>query len=90
MTASGIERKVDDVEVVTVPYGELSMEALQGVAEAFVLREGTEYGERPYTLEQKVRHVISQLERGEAVIVCEPRSGSVDIILQRDTRTKSD
>lgn len=87
---TSVERKDDDVETITVPYGELSTEALQGLAEAFVLREGTEYGERPYTLEQKVRHVVAQLERGEAVIVCEPRSGSVDIVLQREADMKSD
>ena len=31
---------------VAVPHTELSPEALQGVIEAFVLREGTDYGDR--------------------------------------------
>lgn len=74
----------DPRETVLVPYGELSPEALRGLAEAFVLREGTEYGERSYSLEQKVQHVIGQLERGEAVIVCEPNLGAVDIVLKRE------
>ncbi len=85
---SEVGRNGDEVETVIVPHGELSSAALQGLAEAFVLREGTEYGERPYTLQQKVRHVLNQLERGEAVIVCEPSSGSVDIVLQRAVRPK--
>ena len=73
-------------EAVVAPFGELSAEALQGLAEAFVLREGTEYGEQPYSLEQKVHHVVGQLERGEAIIVCEPNSGNVDIVLKREVR----
>ncbi len=87
---TGIEQKNDADQAVRVPYGELSPEALQGLAEAFVLREGTEYGEHSYSLEQKVQHVIGQLERGEAVIVCESNSGAVDIVLKRNvSRDKS-
>ena len=81
---TGFSQKDDPGEAVLVPYGELSTEALRGLAEAFVLREGTEYGERSYSLEQKVQHVIGQLELGEAVIVCEPNSGAVDIVLKRE------
>ena len=83
-------RKDDDVKFITIPHSRLTAEALEGLEEAFVLREGTEYGERPYTLEQKVRNVVSQLERGEAVIVCEPRTNSVDIVLQREISLKRD
>jgi uncharacterized protein len=53
---------------------------LQAVVESFVLREGTEYGERDFTLSEKVAHVIGQLERGEAQIVFEAQSQSVDIV----------
>jgi hypothetical protein len=69
---------------VEIPHGELSEDALRGVAEAFVLREGTDYGEQAYTLEQKVVHVLGQLERGEAAIVYDPRSSGIDIVLRRD------
>ena len=87
---TGFEQKDGADQAVLVPYGEVSAEALQGLAEAFVLREGTEYGEHSYSLEKKVRHVIDQLERGEAVIVCEPNSGAVDIMLKRElSRAKS-
>jgi len=64
-----------------VPYTELSEEALRGVLESFVLREGTEYGERDFSLEQKVAHVIRQLRRGEAQIVFDPDSETIDIVL---------
>lgn len=71
---------MDSPEPVIIPHRELSTDALRGVIESFVLREGTEYGERDYSLEEKVRHVTRQLERGEAQIVFDPSSESVDIV----------
>ena len=65
---------------VSIPYKELSAEALQGVLESFVLREGTDYGEREFTLEQKVAHVMRQLERSEVRIIFDPNTQSVDIV----------
>jgi uncharacterized protein len=80
----------EDHDPVEVPFGELSADALRGVAEAFVLREGTDYGERPYSLREKIAHVLAQLERGEAAILYDPRSASVGIVsrgeLARRTR----
>lgn len=66
-------------EPVIVPYTELAPETLQRLVESFVLREGTDYGEREFTLEQKVMHVIRQLERAEAEIVFDPNTETVDI-----------
>lgn len=66
---------------VAVPHGELSPEALRGVIEAFVLREGTDYGERDVPFEDKVEQVMRQLERGEAQIVFEPADSTVTIAL---------
>lgn len=65
---------------VLVPHTAIAADALQGLVEAFVLREGTEYGERDYSLEQKVAHVMRQLERGEAFVVWDPNTESVDIL----------
>ncbi len=70
----------DDVQdPVAIPHTELSADALRGVVESFVLREGTDYGERDFSLEQKVAHVIRQLERGEARVMFDPNSETVDI-----------
>ena len=68
---------------IVVPHDDLSEDALRGVIESFVLREGTDYGEREFVLEQKVAHVLHQLIRGEARIVFDPASGSVDIVRAR-------
>ena len=70
-------------EAIVVPYHEPSPDALRGVLESFVLREGTEYGEREISLEQKVADVMRQLERGEAQIVFNAALQSVDIIVSQ-------
>jgi uncharacterized protein len=66
-------------EPIVVPHTELAADLLRAVIESFVLREGTDYGEREFSLEDKVSHVIGQLKRGEAQIVFDPESQSVSI-----------
>ena len=68
-----------ETEPMKVPYKQLSAQALRGVIEAFVLREGTDYGEE-YTLEEKVAHVMAQLRAGEVEIVFDPDSETTNII----------
>ena len=67
-------------ESVTVPYAELAADLLHAVVESYVLREGTDYGEREFSLEEKVAHVISRLKRGEAQIVFDPETETVSIV----------
>jgi len=79
----------EDATPVAVPHTELSPDALQGVIESFVLREGTEYGERDFTLEEKRTHVLLQLQRGEAQIMFDPQSQSVDIVVTQKPGARS-
>jgi uncharacterized protein len=67
---------------VEIPHTELSPEALRGVLEAFVLREGTDYGAREYSLDEKVAHVLRQLERREARIMFDPGTESVTLVVK--------
>jgi uncharacterized protein YheU (UPF0270 family) len=67
-------------EPVVVPYTELAADLLHAVVESFVLREGTDYGEKEFSLEAKVAHVIGQLKRGEARIVFDPETETVSIM----------
>jgi uncharacterized protein len=64
---------------VVVPYGELAADLLHAVVESYVLREGTDYGQKEFSLEDKVSHVISRLKRGEAQIVFDPETESISI-----------
>ncbi len=63
-----------------IHHAELSGEALRGVVESFVLREGTDYGEREYSFDQKVAHVLARLARGDAQIMFDPDSETVHIV----------
>jgi uncharacterized protein len=67
-------------EPVAVPHEALSPAALRGLIEAFVLREGTDYGAREVAFETKVAQVAAQLQAGEVQIWFDPGSNSVDII----------
>lgn len=62
-----------------IVWTELSDEALAGIIETFVLREGTDYGPREHDLAAKCLAVRRQLEAGEAEIDFDPASGTVDI-----------
>jgi uncharacterized protein YheU (UPF0270 family) len=67
---------------VEVPYTDLAADLLHAVVESFVLREGTDYGEKEVSLEDKVAGVIGQLKRGEAKIVFDPGSESISIVVR--------
>jgi len=75
-----VEFRRAPAEGIAVPYTELSAEALRGVIEGFILREGTDYGEREVSHEAKIRHVLAQLEAGDAQIWFDPDTSSVDIL----------
>ncbi|MEZ5460002.1 MAG: YheU family protein [Steroidobacteraceae bacterium] len=70
----------ESAPAVIVPHDALSPEALRGVVEAFVLREGTDYGEREASFESKIGDVLRQLQRGEADIVFDPDTETVGIV----------
>lgn len=72
----------DAPQPVEVPYTDLSADLLHAVIESFVLREGTDYGEKEFSLEDKVARVISQLKKGEAKIIFDPQSESVTIVVR--------
>ncbi|MBI1910680.1 MAG: YheU family protein [Deltaproteobacteria bacterium] len=63
-----------------VPFRMLSEDALNGLIEEFVTREGTDYGQTEYSLEKKALVVRRQLETGKAVIVFDEETGTCNII----------
>jgi uncharacterized protein len=69
-----------------IPYQQLSADTLQGLIEAFVLREGTEYGEQDISLSEKVEQVKHQLQADQLVILYSELHESVDIITKQQWR----
>ncbi|MEJ2415520.1 MAG: YheU family protein [Exilibacterium sp.] len=67
-----------------IPYTELSPEALQGLIEVFITREGTDYGEEEISLAEKVRQVRLQLQRGDVVIAFDVETETVNILSRRE------
>ena len=69
-----------------IPYQQISPEALQGLIEEFITREGTDYGEVEFSLTQKVKQVEQQLARGDIVIAFDVSTESVSILTKHDAR----
>jgi uncharacterized protein len=62
-----------------IPHQMRSPEALHGVIEAFVTREGTDYGIQDVSLATKVWQVQQQLDAGTAVMVYDEGTESCTI-----------
>jgi uncharacterized protein len=65
---------------VSVPHTALEADVLRAVIESFVLREGTDYGERELSLDEKFARVLRLLEGGAARIVFDPETQTVAIL----------
>ena len=62
-----------------IPHRLLSADALRGVIEAFIMREGADYGIQEVALTTKVCQVQHQLDAGTAVLVYDEASDSCTI-----------
>jgi len=58
--------------VIAIPYQRLSADALDAILEDFVGREGTDYGDYSYSLEDKKFQVLAQLKSGQATLLFDP------------------
>lgn len=69
-----------------IPHEQISADALQGLIEEFITREGTDYGETEVSLAQKVVQVKRQLDRGDVVIAFDSATESVSILTKNDAK----
>ena len=67
-----------------IPVNKLSPEALQGIINEFISRDGTDYGEMEVTPETIFRHVKQKLERGSAVLIFDDEAETTNIFLAND------
>lgn len=74
------------MERIEIPFDLLTRDALRGLIEEFVSREGTDYGQGEYSLQAKSASVRRQLEAGKAVIVYDPATESCNIVLKDELR----
>ncbi len=67
-----------------IPVDKLSPEALQGVIEEFISRNGTDYGEIEASTDTKFRQVKQNLENGLAVLIFDDETETTNIFLADD------
>lgn len=57
---------------VVLPLNQLSPEALYGLLEELVTRDGTDYGDQELSLDTKIRQLQASLQRGDAEVLFDP------------------
>jgi uncharacterized protein YheU (UPF0270 family) len=67
-----------------VPHTQLDPGTLQNLLEEYATRDGTDYGEREVSLDDKVSSLRRQLVSGEVVIWFEPGEESINLVLAED------
>ena len=72
------------MDFVEIPPESMSREALDGLIEEFVTRDGTDYGIEECALEMKKSAIMSQIDRRDVVIVFDPQSQTCNIIAKEE------
>jgi uncharacterized protein len=72
-----------------IPHHRLSQDALQGLIEEFVTKDGTDTGYTDGSLEGSVEMVMRQLIRGDVVIVYDGATESANIVPKKEVRAIS-
>ena len=73
------EDKKKEMPIVVSPE-QLSEEALSGIIENFILREGTDYGMVEVSYEKKAQQVRRQIEKGDIKIIFDQTTESVSLL----------
>lgn len=76
----------DEPKYVEVPHATLSVDALDGLVDEFITREGTDYGPREHTFDEKRTSVLRLIKAGTVVIVFDPESESTTLVRKDDLR----
>ena len=70
--------------MIAIPSSRLSSELLEAIIQSYVLREGTDYGDREVPLETKIVQVKQQIDRGQVIIVFDEDSQSCNLLSRQD------
>ncbi|MDX1492344.1 MAG: YheU family protein [Pseudohongiellaceae bacterium] len=63
-----------------IPYQSLEKDTLKAILEEFISREGTDYGDHEYSMEQKLAQLYTQLERGHIGISFDPNTETCTLV----------
>ena len=70
----------DEAGVIEVPFQQSSEDALLGLLEEYVSRDGTDYGDVEASLQVKTQQVRNMLQSGKAIILFDPLQQSCHIV----------
>jgi len=65
-----------------IPYTELSSDALQGLIEDFVTRDGTDYGDEELSMSEKAERLLVLLKAGELLINYDPDTQTCGLVVK--------
>lgn len=74
------------VEFLEIPPERLDTTTLEGLVEAFINREGTDYGLVERDFGSKVADVLGQIRKGQVVICYDPRSETCNLLSRDEFR----
>jgi uncharacterized protein len=63
-----------------IPYKQLNADTLRAVITEYVTRESTDYGDKEYSLDDKIAAVQFQLKKGSARIVFDTESETCNVV----------
>ncbi|RDL43620.1 YheU family protein [Marinomonas piezotolerans] len=71
-----------------IPHDTLDPETLENVLNDIVTRDGTDYGEYDLSLEQKRLQALKSLHSGEAVLVFDTESETIQLISKQSIQQR--
>ena len=69
-----------------IPFEQISSDALTGLIEEFISREGTDYGWEEVAMATKVEQLKRQLVKGDIAVVFDPATESVSLLTQQQLK----
>ncbi len=75
-----------ETNFIIIPIEKISEDALLGLIDEFILREGTDYGQKEFSLLEKQNQIKKQLQSGTSVIVFDTLEQSPSIVRKEHLR----
>jgi len=69
-----------------IPYEKLNPDTLDALVQEVVTRDGTDYGKKEFSLQDKIKQVKAQLKTGKAVITYDEETETCNVIIKDSLR----
>lgn len=80
--------ELSEISFLEITADLLAPETLRALIEAFVLREGTDYGAQEIAHETKIQQVARQLHAGQVKILFEPATETTTLVTAEELRRR--